>query len=119
MLAALFNLYKNTRTQLENVVTRLAEEQQDGAGARHLREGCACRLLAVRRGHRLPAEPAQLLPRARGGGARAAPRLTSSDGASSPTSSSKILKARKVRVELRAAGQGLGGAPLRSEEAAR
>ena len=32
MLVALFNLYKNTRTQLEQVATRLAEEQQDGAG---------------------------------------------------------------------------------------
>src|SRR4051812_30245357 len=30
-LVALFNLYKNTRTQLEQVATRLAEEQQDGA----------------------------------------------------------------------------------------
>src|SRR6476619_6052921 len=30
MLVALFNLYKNTRTQLEQVATRLAEEQQDG-----------------------------------------------------------------------------------------
>src|SRR5262249_57578954 len=31
-LVALFNLYKNTRTQLEQVATRLAEEQQDGGG---------------------------------------------------------------------------------------
>src|SRR5437660_9730606 len=31
-LVALFNLYKNTRTQLESVATRLAEEQQDGGG---------------------------------------------------------------------------------------
>src|SRR2546421_4060862 len=33
MLVALFNLYKNTRTQLEQVATRLAEEQQDGSAA--------------------------------------------------------------------------------------
>src|SRR6476646_6149797 len=32
MLVALFNLYKNTRTQLEQVATRLAEEQQAGGG---------------------------------------------------------------------------------------
>ncbi|HEY2749651.1 MAG TPA: short-chain fatty acyl-CoA regulator family protein, partial [Polyangia bacterium] len=32
MLVALFNLYKNTRTQLEQVATRLAEEQDGGGG---------------------------------------------------------------------------------------
>jgi predicted transcriptional regulator/DNA-binding XRE family transcriptional regulator len=31
MLVALFNLYKNTRTQLEQVATRLVEEQKDGS----------------------------------------------------------------------------------------
>src|SRR6185312_211831 len=31
MLVALFNLYKNTRTQLEQVATRLAEQQDSGS----------------------------------------------------------------------------------------
>jgi XRE family transcriptional regulator, fatty acid utilization regulator len=39
MLVALFNLYKNTRTQLEQVATRLAEEQQDSGTFERVRLG--------------------------------------------------------------------------------
>ena len=89
MLVALFNLYKNTRTQLEQV----AHATGRGAAGRRRRRHASRRLravvLAARRDHRLPAEPAQLLRRARGRGARASASITSSGGASSPTSSSR------------------------------
>ena len=82
---------------------------------RDLREGAPV-VLADGRDHRLPAKPAQLLRRARG---RSAPHpLRSQARAAHPLGRARQdLEGAQGARRLHPAGQGLGGAPLRSEEA--
>ena len=50
-VAALFNLYKNTRTQLENVLAQLSSRATRTGPRGAAADGRALRLLALRRGH--------------------------------------------------------------------
>src|SRR5262249_4359439 len=99
-LVALFNLYKNTRTQLEQMATRLAEEQQD-ANFDKVRLGYSpldeiTDFLQKERNYfgELEAEAARIRV-----DHKLSRRILSDELV-------KILKSRKVRVEFLAPGRG-------------
>ncbi len=100
-LVALFNLYKNTRTQLENVMTRLAEEKDQASGAEKTRMGYSpfdeiTDFLQAHKNHfgELEEEAARI--RHDNGLGR---RILSDELV-------KILRGRKVRVEFAKPGRG-------------
>ena len=116
MLVALFNLYKNTRTQLEQVATRLAEEQQDGGGSGGAFEKARLSyspldeitdFLQSQRNYFAELEDE----------ARAHPLRSQARAAHPLRRARQDLEGAQGARRVPAAGQGLGGAPLRSEEA--